>query len=109
MIDWDKLTVGPAMRVFGEPVTFMPASNAGTLAITAIFTEHAKHATLKDGMDVVEEITTLGCQESQFQGAPPVQNDQFLVRGLLWRAAEPSEPPAVQGGLGRHGQTELRR
>ena len=95
MIDWDRLVVGPCMRVFGDAdatgagtITFMPATGPD-LTITAVFTEHAKRQAGKDGApDEVEELTTLGCQESQFGGAPPEVDDQFLIRGRLWRAAE---------------------
>ena len=79
------------MKAFGEPVIFSPVAGPD-VAITAVFTDSDRLEKWSDGEKVIEECTSLGCQESQFitspYGAVPEENDLFTARGRLWRAVE---------------------
>ena len=76
---WDRLVVGPQMEIFGEPVTYMPASG-GEFQIVAVFTDAYLRVEMFDDRStgVTEVSAILGVQLSQF-ASPPVQNDKVYV------------------------------
>lgn len=79
MIDWDAEVIGPLMGVFGEPVTYLPASG-GQITITGIFDDaFLKEVMFEDASTGVTEISAvLGVQISQFPAAP-AQNDRLTI------------------------------
>ncbi|WP_343618812.1 hypothetical protein [Ralstonia sp.] len=78
-VNWDALVLGPLMGVFGESVTYRPATG-GSYAITGVFDDaYLKEVMFEDASTGVTEISAvLGVQLSQFT-AVPVQNDQLSV------------------------------
>jgi hypothetical protein len=87
VIDFDGTVLAACMGAFGETVTYMPQS--GPLAnITAVFTEKGRVTREVNGESIVEEVTSLGCQASQFSANPPDIDDIFVIRGRYWRVAE---------------------
>lgn len=78
-VDWDRLVLGPNMKIFGEPATYMPAAG-GSFSITAVFDDaYLKEVMFEDATSGTTEVSAvLGIQLSQFQSAP-AQNDQLIV------------------------------
>ena len=81
MIDWDKMLITPLMGVFGEPISYRPASGwTSEAAVTGVFDNaYLKDVMFEDGSTGVTEVhAVLGVQLSQFT-FPPAQNDHLLV------------------------------
>lgn len=86
MVDWDALVLGPLQQVFGETVTFMPATGT-PFAGTGIFDEAYREVDLAGGEAVTTECPVLGIQTSAFQSpyqALPRQGDSLFIRGSTY-------------------------
>lgn len=77
MIDWDKVVVGPSVKVFGEPVQYMPATTA-PFPIVGIYDEAYVEVDTTSGMGVTSAKPVLGVQLSQFL-MPPEQGDRLVI------------------------------
>ncbi|MCP1290930.1 hypothetical protein NK214_12090 [Chromobacterium sp. S0633] len=88
-IDWEKMVIGPAMKVFGEPVAYVPAIGQ-PFTIYGVFDE-AYHSV--DGLgDTVHTSTTmpvLGVRAADFP-QPPQQIDQLTIQrtGITYAVAD---------------------
>jgi hypothetical protein len=83
MINFDALVLGPAMAVFGQPITVTPlASQPGVAAYPAIgvFRAEPTSVPMDDGSIVASTIYTLGIRVSGFP-IPPRPEDKISVGG----------------------------
>ena len=81
-VNWDQVVLKSLMGVFGEPVTYKPASGT-PYPIEGVFDDaYLKEVMFEDASQGVTEISAvLGIQLSQFS-AYPVQNDQLSVTSV---------------------------
>ncbi|MDE3022256.1 MAG: hypothetical protein KGI54_10385 [Pseudomonadota bacterium] len=80
-IDWDSHVLSGCMDVFGEPVTYMPASG-GSFPVTGVFNAAWKELSLiDDGSGVNTVRPVLGVRASQFSSVP-VQGDKLSVASV---------------------------
>jgi hypothetical protein len=79
MVDWDAVVIGPLMRVFAEPATFMPLAG-GSFPITVVFDDaYLKDVMFEDATTGTTEVSAcVGVQLSQFP-SDPLQNDQLFI------------------------------
>lgn len=88
-INWDGLVLGPLQKVFGVPVTYMPAAG-GSFTVSGVFDDaYLKEVMFDDATTGVTEVSAVvGVQLSQFSALPkqndrlsvPSANSTFLVR-----------------------------
>lgn len=98
-VDWDGLVLGPNMRVFGEPSTYMPSAG-GSFSITAVFDDaYLKEVMFEDASTGVTEVSAvLGIQLSQFP-AKPIQGDQLFVPRVNTTYIVRDARPDSHGGM----------
>lgn len=107
-LDWGRLVLGPAARIFGEgcpadPLPIRYDGSAGTVWINGVFDEaYLELEPLgRGGLDreltslgapggISTETPVLGVQMSQFR-QPPAQGDRLVVRGMLYAVKEVRE------------------
>lgn len=79
-IDWDAAVVGPTVAVFGEPVTYTPASGA-PYTIAGVFDNAYRSIDELTGelVPLVAAVPVLGARLSAF-ALPPVQGDRLTVQ-----------------------------
>lgn len=98
MVDWDALVLAPLQAVFGEPVTFIPASGAAPVVGSGIFDEAYTEVDAVGG--IISVGPALGIRLSEFQSpfqTAPKQDDRFVVRGKTYTVREPR--PDSHGGM----------
>ena len=81
MIDWDNLVLAPLEGVFGEPISYKPASGWTTeTTIQGIFDNaYLKDVMFDDGSTGTTEVhAVLGVRLAEFTFTP-AQNDHLLV------------------------------
>jgi hypothetical protein len=79
MIDFDGLTLGPAIMLLGEPFTFYPSKSqplAGPVPVTAVFSSAPIDVELQDGGVFSDQQTTAGIQYSTWSSVP-VRGDRI--------------------------------
>uniref|UniRef100_UPI003F8593BD head-tail joining protein n=1 Tax=Cupriavidus ulmosensis TaxID=3065913 RepID=UPI003F8593BD len=98
-IDWDGLVLGPSMKTFGEPVTYMPAAGAA-FSITGVFDDaYLKEVMFEDASTGVTEVSAvLGIQLSQFP-AKPLQSDKLSVLSVNTTYVVRDARPDSHGGM----------
>lgn len=91
MVDWDALVLAPLQAVFGEPVTFIPASGDAPFVGAGVFDEAYRQIDLAGGEAVTTECPVLGVRLSAFQSpmqAVPQQGDKLSIRGATYMIRE---------------------
>lgn len=87
MVDWDALVLAPLQAVFGEPVTFIPASGDTPFVGAGVFDEAYRQIDLAGGEAVTTECPVLGIRVSAFQSPMqilPKQDDKLSIRGVTY-------------------------
>ncbi len=79
MIDWDALVLGPAVGIFGEPVTYTYAAGA-PISITGVYDEQYVGVDVADGQQVTSSMPVLGVRLSQFPLMPQQGDTLFIQR-----------------------------
>jgi len=85
-IDWEAKTGAPLVAVFGEPATFVPASNAPSYPVTGVFDDEFRSSTIIDpAAPTTDSLPVFGVNQAQFlpttlipTKALPVQNDKLV-------------------------------
>lgn len=96
--DFSSTVLGPAMAIFGEPVTYIPEGLA-QLAISGIYKEAYQVITIKDGAPVSTTKPALGVKLDQFPpGFAPAQGDQVLLRARRFTIAD-VQPDGIAGAM----------
>lgn len=82
-IDWDKNVLAPVMGVFGEPVTYMPATGS-PFSITGVFDEAYTSVVMQEGgVPMTTESPLLGVRVAEFpQGRPPRKGDLLSIASV---------------------------
>lgn len=83
-IDWEKEVGAPTVAVFGEPATFIPASDAPSFEIIGVFDDGFRPSIIIDPMaPTTDSLPMIGVNAAQFAPsdavptkALPVQNDR---------------------------------
>jgi hypothetical protein len=80
-IDWAARVVAPCVKVFGEPITYRPASGE-PYEISAVFDNAYREIDELTGelVPLVAAIPVVGAAVADFK-IPPVQGDQLTVQG----------------------------
>ncbi|WP_321810075.1 hypothetical protein [Burkholderia sp. BCC1985] len=89
-INWDALVIGPLQGVFGEQVTYLPATG-GSFEIRGVYDKAYFAVNVETGSMVSTSQPTLGIQLSQFPATvQPRQGDQLIVKstGEQWVVRE---------------------
>jgi hypothetical protein len=73
VIDWDTLVIGPTVKVFGEPFTYLSQTFA-PFDFTGVYDEAYREVDLAGGMGVTTTQPVVGIQLSQFP-ITPAQDD----------------------------------
>ena len=80
MIDWDQAVLAPLAGVFGEQVTYAPATGL-PFTVTGVFDEAYREVDLASGTAFTTEMPVLGVRLAEFP-QPPVQGDRYTVGRL---------------------------
>jgi hypothetical protein len=97
VIDWEKKVLAPCLDVFGESVTYSPATGS-PFSITGVFDNAYRDVAQGEfGTDVISVYPVLGVNLADF-AANPVQGDQLTVasNGKTYVVREPR--PDSHGG-----------
>lgn len=86
MIDFDNLLLRTAHTVFGETVTWIPASGPAQ-SVTGVFNEHNADLSFEDGTEVSTTRPIVNVRESVLSGAA-LQGDLFRIRGRLYQVTD---------------------
>jgi hypothetical protein len=105
MLDFDALTLAPAMAAFGEPAVYRPGAGA-PWSFSGIFNRYASDDKITGDGEMRQVVApTLGLRIADLQpGAPlPCRGETIVVRGIVWSIVEP-----IEDGFG-HLQLKLRQ
>lgn len=98
MIDFAALVLGPALAVFGEPVTVTPTASQPAVApyqARGVWSFKPVEIPLSEGGDHSTNVPALGVRLADFTVAPD-QGDFFALRGKTYVAVDVT--PDGQGG-----------
>lgn len=82
-VDWDKNVLGPVEAVFGEPITYMPATGS-PFSTSGVFDEAYHPVILLDnGPTMTTENPVLGVRASSFPSTqPPRKGDKLSIASV---------------------------
>lgn len=92
-IDWEAKAGAPNVAIFGEPATFIPASNAASYPVTGVFDDEFRSSVILDpAAPSTDSLPVFGVNASQFlptiavpTKANPLQNDKVSFPAGPWK------------------------